>query len=93
MQIRVGLYILDFALLLVIMLCALSVITAQHSGRKVQNEIQKQKELTQKLETEWGQLQLEQGTWAAPKRIEELALKQLMLQSVTKDQSHFVRTE
>jgi cell division protein FtsL len=36
--------------------------------------------LTQKYETEFGQLQLEQSTWAMHSRIEELATKRLQMQ-------------
>ena len=44
------------------------------------NKIKQQEELAKKYETEYGQLQLEQSTWAMHSRIEELATKNLHMQ-------------
>jgi len=53
-------------LLVAVVLCALSVVTSQHKARKLFIELQKEKEQAQKMDVEWGQLQLEQSTWATP---------------------------
>ena len=58
---------LNVLLLLAVVLCALSVVTSQHKARKLYIELQKEKELAQQMEVEWGQLQLEQSTWARPR--------------------------
>ncbi len=55
-------------------------ITAQHKARKLYFELEKQQNLAQKYETEFGQLQLEQSTWAMHSRIEDLAAKKLKMQ-------------
>ena len=51
-------------LLVVVVVCALSVVTSQHKARKLFIELQKEKEQAQQMDVEWGQLQLEQSTWA-----------------------------
>jgi cell division protein FtsL len=58
----------------------LGVITSQHKARKLYFELEQQEELAKKYETEYGQLQLEQSTWAMHSRIEELATKNLHMQ-------------
>ena len=64
-------------LLLLVIACALGVITAQHEARKLFAELEGEQLAAQKLETEWTQLQLEQGTWATNKRVESVASKRL----------------
>jgi len=64
-------------LLLLVIACALGVITAQHHARKVFAELEGEQAAAQKLETEWTQLQLEQGTWATNRRVESVASKRL----------------
>jgi len=80
-------------LLVVVVLCALSVVTSQHKARKLFIELQKEKEFAQQLEVEWGQLQLEQSTWATPARVEEIAGKQLHMQLPKSGQVKLIRTK
>ncbi len=66
------------ALLLVLAVAsALGVITSQHRARKVFAEIDAEQAQARRLEDEWTQLQLEQGTWATHKRVQALAASQL----------------
>ena len=65
--------ILFFALIIV----SLGVVTSQHRARKYYFELEQQLELSKKYQTEFGQLQWEQRTWAMHSRIEELATKKL----------------
>ena len=59
---------------------ALGVVTSQHKARKLYFELEQQQDLTKKYDTEYGQLQLEQSTWAMHSRIEELATKKMNMQ-------------
>ncbi|MBI3479497.1 MAG: cell division protein FtsL [Nitrosomonadales bacterium] len=77
-------------LLGVVVLCALSVITSQHKARKLFVELQKEQELAQQMDVEWGQLQLEQSTWATPARVEEIAVQKLQMQLPKNGQVQFV---
>jgi cell division protein FtsL len=78
-------------LLVVVVICALSVVTSQHKARKLFIELQKEKEFAQQMEVEWGQLQLEQSTWATPARVEEIAGRQLHMQIPKSGQVQFIR--
>jgi cell division protein FtsL len=68
---------LNFLLVVAAMLCALLLITSQHKARKLFNELELEQDKTKQLDVEWGQLQLEQSTWAAPSRVEKLARERL----------------
>ena len=70
---------LNLILLAILVACALLVVTSQHKARKLYVELQKEQAIAKQLEVEWGQLQLEQSTWAMHARIEKIASGQLMM--------------
>ena len=70
---------LNLVLLGILVVCALLVVTSQHKARKLYVELQKEQERARQIEVEWGQLQLEQSTWAMHARIEKIASGQLMM--------------
>ena len=71
---------LNLILFFVLIAVSLSIVTSQHKARKLYFELEQQQELAKKYETEFGQLQLEQSTWAMHSRIEELAAKKMQMQ-------------
>jgi cell division protein FtsL len=73
--------VIRFNLLLLAMLvvCALGVVTAQHKARRAYIELQKALNEAKQLDIEWGQLQLEQSTWAMHARIEREAATRLQM--------------
>ena len=77
--------------LVVVVVCALSVVTSQHKARKLFIELQKEKEQAQQMDVEWGQLQLEQSTWATPARVERVAVQKLQMQLPKKGQVQFIK--
>ena len=64
-------------LLVLVMLCAMGVITSQHRARKYFNDLEVGQAAAKKLDEEFGQLQIEQSTWATHKRLEAVASKEL----------------
>jgi len=72
---------LNFVLLAVLIACALGTVSAQHKARKLYVELQQEQELEKRYEVEWGQLQLEQSTWAMHARIEKIATQQLRMRA------------
>jgi cell division protein FtsL len=80
-------------LLVAVVLCALSVVTSQHKARKLFIELQKEKEQAQKMDVEWGQLQLEQSTWATPARVEQIAVKKLQMQLPKNGQVQLIKVK
>ena len=79
-------------LLLVVIACALGVVTSQHKARKLFVELQQEKDRAQQMEVEWGQLQLEQSTWAMPARVEKIATMKLQMQLPKSAQIQFIRS-
>lgn len=84
---------LHLLLVIVAVGCALSVVTSQHKARKLFVELQQEKDRAQQMEVEWGQLQLEQGTWAMPARVEKIASAKLQMQQPQQSQIHFINVE
>jgi cell division protein FtsL len=70
---------LNVVLALVLVACALAVIQAQHRARTYFVELERLKKDARVLDEQWGQLQLEQGTWANPARVDTLARTRLGL--------------
>ena len=68
---------LNLLLLVALAACALGLVTSQHQARKLYVELQKEQEAAKQIEVEWGQLQLEQSTWATHARVEKLAVHSL----------------
>lgn len=68
---------LNIVLLLVAVVCALSTVAANHRARKLFVALEAEQKHMRDLEIEWGQLQLEQSTWAAHGRIEKIARDKL----------------
>jgi cell division protein FtsL len=80
-------------LLVAVVLCALSVVTSQHKARKLFIELHKEKELAQQMDVEWGQLQLEQSTWATPARVEQVAVQKLQMQLPKNGQIRLIKVK
>ena len=71
---------LNLILFFVLIFTALGSVTAQHKSRKLYFELQQQQDAARQFDVEWGQLQLEQSTWAMHARIEYIAAQQLHMQ-------------
>ena len=70
----------NVALLAILVVCALSLVTSRHQARRVFVELEHEQSIGRALETEYGQLQLEQSTWGMPARVEKVAREQLRMQ-------------
>jgi len=68
---------INLLLLALLTACALGLITSQHKARKLFAELEHEQELARQLDVEWGQLQLEQSTWARHARVEKIARDRL----------------
>jgi cell division protein FtsL len=71
----------NLVLVAIALASALSGVNAQHKARKLFTELEREQERMRQLEVEWGQLQLEQSTWAAHARIEKFARERLRMTS------------
>lgn len=72
---------LNLILVGVLVACSLALVTSQHQSRKLYVDLQVEQEREKKFEVEWGQLQLEQSTWAMHSRIEKIAVQQLHMRA------------
>ncbi len=72
---------LNLVLLAMLVVCSLALVTSQHKARKLFIAFEQEQERTRALEVEFGQLQLEQSTWAMHGRIEKIASDRLRMRS------------
>jgi len=68
---------LNLILLAAVLISALAVVSTNHRARKLITEFEREQERMRALDVEWGQLQLEQSTWATHARIEQIARDKL----------------
>ncbi len=68
-------------LVLVLLSCALSIVASNHRARKLFVELDREQARMQSLDVEWGQLQLEQSTWANHARVEKVARDKLQMKT------------
>lgn len=71
---------LNVLLLLLLVVCALSLVTSRHQSRKLFVDLEREQLRARSYDTEYGQLQIEQSTWAMPTRVEKVAREQLRMQ-------------
>jgi cell division protein FtsL len=71
---------LNLLLFVVLIMVAIGVIAAQDKSRKLYFELEQLETMANTFQTEYGQLQLEQSTWAMHSRLEEYAQDKLNMQ-------------
>ena len=64
-------------LLAAVVATAVGVVYSKHQSRRLFVELQQRVAERDRLEVEWGRLQLEQGTWATHGRVERIARERL----------------
>ena len=81
---------INVALACLLVVCALLLVTSQHKARKLFVELQRQQEVAKQHEVEFGQLQLEQSTWAMHSRVEKIAANNLQMRVPPATRVHLV---
>lgn len=66
-------------LALAVLASALAVVQAKHENRRLFADLQLLSVERDQLEVDWSRLQLEQSTWSAHARVEQLARKQMAM--------------
>ncbi len=72
-------FILVFVFAVVCVLSAIALVYTKHESRKLFIELEELTHERDELNIEWGQLQIEQSTWATHARIEQVAFDDLAL--------------
>jgi cell division protein FtsL len=68
---------LRLALLTLVVVCAVTLVSAQHNARRFFAQLEQEQNRQSQLDIEYGQLQLEQSTWALHSRVERIATERL----------------
>ena len=72
---------LNLILLLLVVASAIGTVSSNHRARKLVTAIEREQTRMRELDVEWGQLQLEQSTWANHARIESIARDKLHMKA------------
>ncbi len=76
---------------ILVLISALLLIYSKHQSRKLFVEVQQLRYQIDALNTEWGQLQLEQSAWSDHGRIEKIARTRLSMVTPDADEVIFVQ--
>jgi cell division protein FtsL len=71
---------LNIILFFTLILSGLGLVNSQHKARNLYFSLERLNQVEKQYEQEYGQLQLEQSTWALQSRIEQVATQQLQMQ-------------
>lgn len=71
--------LLVFVFAVVCVMSAIALVYTKHESRKLFVELEQLTDERDELNIEWGQLQIEQSTWATHARIEQVATDDLQL--------------
>ncbi|MCH4561663.1 cell division protein FtsL [Halomonas sp. EGI 63088] len=88
---RSSLLLVTTLLVVACLASALAVITASHLTREQYGRLQQLEREQQQLQTEWGQLLLEESAWSSPARIERLAVERLEMRLPAVDEVEVIR--
>ncbi len=80
-------------LVLAVLISAIGVIYVKHESRRLFVQLQALEKERDQMNVEWGQLQLEQGTWATHSRVERVARKRLGMEIPTLGSVTIIRNE
>ena len=79
-------WLAELALGLAVVASALATVYAKHESRKLYAELQVLQRDRDRLEMEWGQLQIEQSTWSRHARVERMAREEIGMGEPRPDQ-------
>jgi cell division protein FtsL len=74
------------SLVIVVMVSAIGSVYAKHEARKLFTDLQSLHIERDRMEVEWGQLQIEQSTWSTYARVEQLAREDMKMRPPTADE-------
>jgi len=84
---------LNLLLLLVLVVCALGLVTSQHKARKLFSDLEREQARARELDIEYGRLQLEASTWGLHARVEKVAAGTLGMRTPDARQVRMVERE
>lgn len=84
---------LNFLLVIVIVVCALSLVSSQHRARGFFVALERANQAERQLENEWTQLQVEQVALSKGSRVEEIARSQLRMKIPAAQQTRYLSVQ
>lgn len=79
-------YVLIAVLAVAVMASAIASVYAKHEARKLFTELQALSTERDRMEVDWGRLQIEQSTWSTYGRVEQMAREQMNMHTPPPDQ-------
>lgn len=73
-------------LIVLVMVSAIACIYAKHESRKLFTELQDLTAERDRMEVDWGRLQIEQGTWSTYARVEQVAREKMNMRLPSAEQ-------
>jgi len=70
-------WIYTTTLVMLVMVSAIACVYAKHESRKLFTELQELIAERDRMEVDWGRLQIEQGTWSTYARVEQVAREKM----------------
>ena len=86
-----GKLVIAALLVIVVLLSAIGLVYSKHQSRKLFVNLQQLKQQVIDLDTEWGQLQLEQSAWTDHGRIESIARDRLNMKHPQAEEVVFIK--
>jgi len=83
--------LLNVVLILAVLTTAMFVVYNKHKNRLLFVELERLTTLRDSMNIEWGQLQLEQSTWATDSRIEKIATEKLGMLNVDYEKTVIIK--
>ncbi len=80
-----------FALVMASLASAVSVVYSKHQNRLLFVELENLNKERDQMNVEWGQLQLEQSTWATDSRIEKIATEKLHMRNANYENTVIIK--
>ncbi len=82
---------ISLVLVIASVISAMSVVYSKHKNRLLFVELESLNKERDRMNIEWGQLQLEQSTWATDSRIEKIATEKLHMRNVTYENTVIIK--
>jgi len=85
------LFLIASLIFIAVLSSAIMLVYSKHQSRKMFVELQGLKHQVDELNTEWGQLQLEQSAWSGHGRIEQVARERLSMVMLSAEEVVFIK--
>lgn len=83
--------LISLVLVIAALTSAMSVVYSKHRNRLLFVELESLNKERDRMNIEWGQLQLEQSTWATDSRIEKIATEKLHMRNATYENTVIIK--